>query len=484
MMELTPVLDETSGEALYMQLYDYIRTEITAGRIPTSQKLPSIRSLSEYLGVSRTPVALAYDQLLAEGYIRSQPRSGFFAVEVEKFNSNPTASDLDRTPIKAPILHSYHASQDEQVSYDFGYGRIDLTSFPLTKWRKLMNRVLLPENSYLLLYGDVQGELELRAEIAAYLYQNRGVRCSPEQIVVGAGTYHSLDLLFQLITEDVTHIAVEQAVNDGVHSLLKQFRFTCHPLRLESDGIRIEDLYSSNAQAVYVTPSHQFPFGMTLSVNKRIKLLNWARERHVFIIENDYDGEFRYNGRPIPSLQSLDEHGRVIYAGTFSKSLTPSFRLSYLVLPPVLLERFRQRKHGYDQLASPIFQKTLQLFMESGDFGRHMRKMRSLYHKKHDALLHAVQESFQDYADIIGAGSGLHILLQVRNGMSETKLVETAMQAGVKVYPTSKYALEAGFKEEATVLLGFGGLSEMEIREGIVRLKLAWSVPSPTDRQG
>lgn len=474
-MEFTLILDESSNEPLYMQLYDYIRKEIASGRIATNQKLPSIRSLSEYLRISRTPVALAYDQLLAEGYIRSQPRSGFFAVEVEHFKSSPPAKDLDRSLVEAPsVLHSYHASQNEQVDYDFAYGRIDLSSFPLTKWRKLMNHVLLPENSRLLLYGDVQGELELRAEIAAYLHQNRGVRCSPEQIVVGAGTYHSLDLLFQLIKEDVTHIAVEQAVNDGVHTLLKQFRFTCHPLRLESDGIRIEDVYDSSAQAVYVTPSHQFPFGMTLSVNKRIKLLNWARERQVFIIENDYDGEFRYNGRPIPSLQSLDEHGRVIYAGTFSKALTPAFRLSYLVLPPVLLERFRQRKISYDQLASPIFQKTLQLFMKTGDFSRHMRKMRSLYHKKHDALLQAVHEEFQHNVDIIGAGSGLHILLQVNNWMREIELVETARKAGVKVYPTSNYALEARFKEETTVLLGFGGLSEVEIRAGVHLLGQAW----------
>ncbi|WP_332634444.1 PLP-dependent aminotransferase family protein [Halalkalibacter flavus] len=476
MIELTPKLDETSGEALYMQLYHYIRDEIVAGRIPTNNRLPSIRRLSAHLGVSRTPVALAYDQLLAEGYIRSKPRSGFFAAEVETFTSSPPTSLVRSQSTVLPSLpRAYHAPQEEMVLYDFGYGSVDLESFPLTKWRKLMNRCLLPENSRLLLYGDLQGEPELRAEIATYLHQIRGVRCSPEQIVVGAGTYHSLDLLFQLLKKDVTCMAVEESVNDGVKALFEQFRFDCRPLRLESDGIQIEEVYASKAQAVYVTPSHQFPFGMTLSVNKRIKLLHWAKEQQAYIIENDYDGEFRYNGRPIPSLQSLDNDGRVVYVGTFSKALTPSFRLSYLVLPHALLEQFRFRRHSYDQLASPIFQKTLQLFMQSGDFERHMRKMRSLYHKKHDMLLQAIRHAFQGIADIIGVGSGLHILLRVRNGMSESQLVHTAKQKGVNVYPTSVYALEQELTATSTVLLGFGGLSETDIRAGIELLKRAWS---------
>lgn len=483
-MELTPSLDGTLNQPLYMQLYEYIREEIITGRIPKDHKLPSIRNLSEYLGVSRTPVALAYDQLLAEGYIRSRPRSGFFAVDVERFVPDHTIRSSGSPHRVAPVLpHSYHASSEEQVDFDFGYGRIDLTGFPLSKWRKFMNQSLLPENSHVLLYGDLQGELELRIEIASYLHQIRGVRCSPEQIVVGAGTYHSLDLLFQLIKEDVTRIAIEQAVNDGVHTLLKQFQFDCLPLFLENDGIRIDELYTSCAQAVYVTPSHQFPFGMILSVNKRMKLLNWANEQQAFIIENDYDGEFRYNGRPIPSLQSLDENGRVIYAGTFSKALTPSFRLSYLVLPPVLLERFRRKQHSYDQLASPIFQRTLQIFMKSGDFGRHMRKMRRLYHRKHDLLLQAVQEAFQHRCRVIGAGSGLHILLQVDNGMSEAELVASALRAGVKVYPVSNYLLNNGMSEKPTIMLGFGGLSESEIRAGIKLLRQAWLLPSSSPKR-
>lgn len=484
MIELTPKLDESASEPVYLQLYRFIREEMKAGRIPAHVRLPSIRKLSAHLGVSRTPVALAYDQLIAEGYVRSSPRSGLFAAELETPNvSNGAQADqAGRRTAEVPQSppRAYHASpQDsDEIRYDFGYGSIDLASFPLAKWRRLMNRCLLPENSRLLLYGDLQGEAELRSEIAAYLYQIRGVRCKPEQIVVGAGTYHSLDLLFQLLKEDMSCIAAEEAVNDGVKALLEQYRFQVRPARLEPDGIRLEDVQRSGAQAVYVTPSHQFPFGMTLSAGKRIRLLNWAKERQAYIIENDYDGEFRYGGRPIPSLQSMDDDGRVVYVGTFSRALTPSFRLSYLVLPLSLLERFRRRSHSYDQLASPIFQKTLQLFMESGDFERHMRKMRSLYHKKHDALLQAVRSLFPTGVDIVGAGSGLHILLRVGNGMSEAELVRSARLAGVGVYPTSAYALVPEHAERSTVLLGFGGLSDADIRFGAESLAAAWNVDS------
>jgi len=478
MIELTPRLDPMSDEALYMQLYRYLGEQIANGRIPTGSRLPSVRRLSEHLGISRTPVSLAYEQLLAEGYIHSKPRSGYYASELDRTGMILPADTRSPNglPAAARLSRPYHAFGSDQTPFDFGYGSVDLESFPLNKWRKWMNRCLLPENQRLLLYGELQGEAGLRLQIASYLHQVRGVRCVPEQIVIGAGTYHSLELLLQLLNGDVDCMAAEEFVNDGVKALFKQFRLACRPLKLESDGIRVEELFDSRARAVYVTPSHQFPFGMVLSVNKRIKLLNWAKERQAYIIENDYDGEFRYHGRPIPSLQGLDEDGRVVYVGTFSRTLAPSFRLSYLVLPPKLLDRFFELKHSYDQLASPIFQKTLQLFMESGEFGRHMRKMRRLYHKKHDALLQEVARAFGGQADVIGAGSGLHVLLKVRNGMSERQLIEAAKESGVLVYPASVYALAPGRAEDSTVLLGFGGLTEAGIAEGVGRLAKAWGI--------
>ncbi|UVI28700.1 MocR-like pyridoxine biosynthesis transcription factor PdxR [Paenibacillus spongiae] len=474
MPDLTSRPNMPADEPMYIQIYRSTRDEILAGRIAPGCKLPSIRTVSERLGVSRTPVALAYEQLLAEGYVNSRPRSGLFAAELDAALSPAINKTSESSPVLPSPARAYHALAGEGTAYDFGYGTVDLDRFPYAKWRRLLNQCFLPENNRVLLYGDYQGERELRTEVCAYLHQSRGIRCSPEQIVIGAGTYHSLDLLFQLLQSDVSTLAAEEAVNDGVKALFEQSRFSLRPLRLESDGIRMEDVYASGAQAVYVTPSHQFPYGMTLSIGKRTKLLDWANQTGAYLIENDYDGEFRYGGRPIPALQSLDDHGRVVYVGTFSKALTPSLRLSYLILTPELLERFRQRKHSFDQLASTVFQKTLQQFMLSGDFERHIRRMRKVYGSKHHALLVAIRSRFGSSADIIGAGSGLHLLMKVKNGMSEEELVRSAKQAGVHVYPTSIYALKPELAPASTVLLGFGGMKENDIPAGIERLARAW----------
>lgn len=491
-MELTPNLDHQSDEALYIQLYRSIRDDILNGRIRAGARLPSIRSLCSRLGVSRTPVAVAYEQLQAEGYLISRPRSGLYAAPLEDIQPQegrlrsggiPLGNDAEDTGAfytlageEAPF-RAYHAGPGRQVRYDFGYGAVDLSAFPLTRWKRLFNRSMLPENSRLMLYGDIQGEARLREQIAAYLHQTRGVRCLPEQIVIGAGTYHSLDLVFQLLEGDVTVLAAEEAVNDGVKTLFRRFGFTgnsCLSLPLETDGISLEPLRDSGAQAVYVTPSHQFPFGMILSAGKRLRLLQWARERNAYVIENDYDGEYRYEGRPIPSLQGMDTDGRIIYTGTFSRALTPSMRISYLVLPPPLLEHFRLGRHSYDQLASPIVQDALAGFMESGELERHMRRMRVLYQKKHNQLLAAVRQCFGSGADVIGAGSGLHILLRYNGGLSEAELIRRAACYSVQVYPASVYALDPAKAAESTVLLGFGGLSLEDIREGVSLLRKAW----------
>ncbi len=478
MIHLTPKLDPNGREALYMQLYRYIRDEIMAGAIASSARMPSIRQLAAHLDVSRTPIALAYEQLLAEGYILSKPRSGYYASEVEG-GFGAATERMDAMPKGASQRLSEETAagvKEQAIRFDFEYGGVDLQHFPYAKWRKWMNRCLSPENGDMLTYGDYQGDPGLRKEIAGYLRHTRGVRCSPEQIVIGAGTYHSLELLLQLLRGKVDCIAAEEAVNEGVKALFEQHRYAVRTLPLEHDGIRVEEAELGPSGAVYVTPSHQFPYGMTLSIAKRLQLLHWAHEREAYVIENDYDGEFRYGGRPIPSLQSLDQHDRVIYVGTFSKVLTPSFRISYLVLPHKLLEAFRDRLHSYDQLASPIFQHALRMFMQAGDFERHMRRMKNVYQRKHALLLEAIERSFGSRAEVIGAGSGLHILLRVRNAMTEAELVASARTVGIRVYPASIYSLSPDHAASQTVLLGFGGIREEEIAEAIGLLADTWGL--------
>lgn len=466
MIQLIPSLEEGSKAPLYLQLYQYIRDEIVSGRIKENTRLPSVRNLPAYLEISRTPVADCYELLLAEGYVTSKPRSGFY---VASFNEHLSVTHETNTALIKDTPQSN--------ILDFHYDKTDLVHFPYKKWNKLNNACLTPENLQLLQSGDLQGMPGLRREIASYLHQMRGVRCEPEQIIIGAGTYHSLGLLFQLFKDEVAVVATEEAVNVGVKGIFDQLSsISFCPLALEKDGISIDELYQSKAQAVYVTPSHQFPFGMTLPMEKRRRLLQWAKEQQAYIIENDYDGEFRYNSRPLPSLQSLDEHEKVIYIGTFSRVLTPHIRISYLVLPQPLLEHFQRKKHGYNQLSSPILQMTLQLFMESQDFAGHIRKMRSLYQRKYEILLHSIKSVFEQNAEIIGQGSGLHVLLKVKNNMSEEQLVLTAEHAGVKVYPTSIYWLNPKKAMTSTVLIGFGSLSEDEIQTGIAKLGEAWGM--------
>jgi len=371
-----------------------------------------------------------------------------------------------------------------QMEIDFGYGAVDWSRFPAAAWRKQLNRCLQPEDGRLFRYGELGGEPELREQIASYLHRTRGVRCQPDSIVIGAGTYQSLDLVLQLIgdTGKPFRIASEEAVNEGVKRLFARHRAEVKPIDLESDGISTEQLNDSEVQAIYVTPSHQFPLGMTLSAPKRMKLLLWASSSGAFIIENDYDGEFRYSGRPIPALQAMDNHGCVAYIGTFSRALTPSFRLSYAVLPPVLMERFLLGHHSYDQLASPLLQQAMGLFMESGGFGSHMRSMRALYQRKRDVLLQTLRECFDigGQVKLLGEQSGLHLLVSfddegaIDGSCSEEKLIAQAAQAGIRVYPVSRYWLREEDAPRSTVMLGFGGLTEQEIAEGIRRLSEVW----------
>ncbi|WP_245946573.1 PLP-dependent aminotransferase family protein [Paenibacillus cellulosilyticus] len=488
MIDLTPSIDEHSDEPIYVQLYRYIRMEMSEGRITAGAKLPSVRQLAARLGISRTPVALAYDQLQAEGYVRSVPRSGLYA---EALLSSGLDEPHKNQPIHNQVTNSREKSEGEskaerlsnpRIDIDFGYGAVDWSRFPAAAWRKQLNKCLQPDDGRLFRYGELAGEPELREQIASYLHRTRGVRCQPDSIVIGAGTYQSLDLVLQLIGEndEPLRIASEEAVNEGVKRLYVRHHADVTPLRLESDGIRTEELYDTSVQAVYVTPSHQFPVGMTLSAPKRIKLLQWASSEGTYIIENDYDGEFRYTGRPIPALQAMDDNGRVAYIGTFSRALTPSFRLSYAVLPPVLLERFKLGRHSYDQLASPLLQQAMGLFMESGGFGSHMRAMRALYQRKRDVLLQSLRESFDigRQVKLIGENSGLHLLLSFDPGkdskVSEERLIELAAQAGVRVYPVSKYWHRQEAAPRSTVMLGFGGLSEQEIAVGIKRLGEVW----------
>jgi GntR family transcriptional regulator / MocR family aminotransferase len=464
-VELQPILDPTNGTPLYMQLYMYIKEEITNGHLQKGSKLPSIRMLSQHLGISKNTVETAYQQLLAEGYIESKPRVGFIVQELEEPLA-PQGSQIDVLP---------EAPKSTPIRYNFRYGHIDLDHFPMKTWRKCLLEALDSEQSALLWYGERKGDIELRREIQRYLYNARGIRCSAEQIIIGSGTPQLIGLLCQLFDFRHDVVALENPCYNVIRTVFQNHHFSILPIELEEDGLNIDQLQTTNAKVVYVTPSHQLPLGMVLPIGKRQKLLKWAQQANGFIIEDDYDSEFRYGSKPIPALKALDTEDRVVYIGTFSKVFTPAIRTSYMVLPQHLLERFHERCSNYHQTVATVVQKALARFMREGHFERHVRRMRTIYAKKRQALIEAIREYFGDQATIIGDKAGLHLLVKIKD-KSAAELVQKAEEAGILVYSAAKYWFGNNGTPPPYLLLGFGGMSEKDIRAGISELKRVWEI--------
>ncbi|MGG0290195.1 PLP-dependent aminotransferase family protein [Bacillus pacificus] len=462
MLELTPNLNTQSKMALYVQLYEYIKKEIKDGTIPAFTKLPAKRKLASYLQVSKNTVEAAYEQLLAEGYIESASRKGYFVCKVEQMiDVEGSEAKVEEVPFR-----------EENYTFDFTQTGVDTNTFPFTMYRKLINDVWQPHNNDLLFLGHPQGELSLREEIANYLYESRGVRCSASQIVLGAGTQILVKLLFQLLKG--SNYAVE---NPGYHRkmvVFEQGEDKVQMLSLDRDGICMADLENSNANVVFVTPSHQFPYGMIMPITRRTQLLQWAKKaKDRYIIEDDYDSEFRYSGKPIPALQGLDTDGKVIYMGTLSKALLPSLRMSYIVLPKNLIIKYQKEYLFYTQSVSRMDQEVIRKFLNEGYWGKHIHKMRVVYRKKRDRLVFEIEKYFSNCIEVIGEDSGLHILLKVHNGMREEELIQEAAKYSIKIYPVSTYYKD-GTAPENVVLLGFAILSEEEIAKAIQLLHKAW----------
>ena len=463
---------------MYLQLYTFIKREIENGRFEAGCKMPSARKLCTHLGISRNTVGTAYAQLHAEGYLESKERSGFYVardLDTHFFEANPyqqSIVEISNPPTNIPQTHSPTATNQ----YDFKYGQIDYRSFPFVLWKKAMTRWIDYKNHELLRYGHKQGEESLRLELAKYIRNARGVKCMTDQIFLTSGTQMSLDLICKLLRHDHKRIAIEDPGYIGGRTIFDANNFKINPIQLDPTGINLDVLKNSTAKLVLVAPSHQFPYGMIMPVSKRIELLKWADQNNGIIIENDYEGEFSYSGKPIPCLQNFDSSGRVIYLYTFSSSLLPSVRISFFVLPLKFLEKYHCMLKPLEQTVPIIEQKALEYFISEGHWEKHIRKMKNAYSKKFVHLVETIQNTMHDNVEVVGGKAGLHILLRVKSTMKESTLIERAAKFGVTVYPTSPYWLDKNAQEDALVLLGFGGMDEKEIHEGIALLNRAWFV--------
>ncbi len=492
MYELTIPLNEAEKKPLYEQIYGYVKEQVRRGRLTAGTRLPSTRKLAEHLGVSRSTTQLAYDQLLSEGYLESVPCRGYYVAELE------TLVDLSRKRQGEPP-EKKEEKRNWQV--DFSPRGIDLESFPYGIWRKLSRNCLSADNRELFSAGENRGDRALRTAICNYLYGARGVSCRPEQLIIGAGNEYLLMLLNQLIGNRNV-IAMESPTYRQAYLVFERLGHRIVPVETDRSGIRPESLEASGARIAYVMPSHQFPTGTVMPIRRRMELLGWAAsgpER--YIIEDDYDSEFRYRGRPVPSLQSADTGGRVIYLGTFSRAIAPAIRVSYMMLPEPLLEAYERTCSFYASTVSRVDQQVLAEFLSGGYYERHLNRMRGIYKAKHDALLTALAPLGGDFS-ISGEHAGIHLLLTSKKGISEERLVARAEVAGVRVYGLSEFDIGTGEKEErddlqkergsnlsgkpGTVLLGYASLSKEQIIQGAELLIRAYGsgAASEETRQG
>jgi GntR family transcriptional regulator/MocR family aminotransferase len=367
--------------------------------------------------------------------------------------------------------------------YDFSPNGTDMSVFPFASWKRITRNILDGSNSELFSQGEPQGDYSLRQTISRYLHSSRGVECSPEQIIVGAGNDYLLMLLEKILGRHV-NIAMENPTYKRAYRIFKSFAYNIETVDVDDSGMKVQELSDTEAACAYVMPSHQFPTGVVMPMGRRTEILRWANEKDDrYIIEDDYDSEFRYRGKPIPSLQSSDKMGKVIYIGTFSKAIAPAIRVSYMVLPYNLLEKYKKECYFYSCTVSRIDQRILEEFIRDGYFERHLNKVRKLYKEKHDVMLECLAP-FKKYFDISGEDAGLHMLLTVREDNTNNKsstvaleklLIERAKTEGVKVYGLSDSLVDKEPENmKPTILLGYGGMDKKSIINGIEKLKTAW----------
>ncbi|RGY99676.1 PLP-dependent aminotransferase family protein [Clostridium sp. AM58-1XD] len=474
-MELMIPLNVRAPQPLYEQIYEYIKSEIKSGSLKSGMRLPSTRTLAEHLKVSRSTTQLAYDQLCSEGYVESVPCRGYFVSQIDDL--------LIMRHEHMPEILIPPVEEKDGCEIDFSPRGIDLNSFPFQTWRKISKNTLIDDNREMFAAGDRQGEGPLREAIRDYLHSARGVNCSAEQIVVGAGSEYLLMLLGQVL-DDRKIIAMENPTYKQAYRVLESIGRNVVPVAMDSQGMNPEKLEGTQAQVAYIMPSHQYPTGIVMPVKRRQELLSWAyREEGRYLIEDDYDSEFRYRGKPVPALQGMDTGERVIYLGTFSKSIAPAIRISYMVLPVPLLKKYREKAGFYASTVSRIDQNILYRFLVDGHYERHLNRMRAIYKSKHDRLLAELRQ-LEGTFEVRGEFAGLHILLTARNkpdgdiGNLEQDLTEAALKAGARVYGLSSWLIGDGEvpKEwQGTVALGYANLTEKEIERGVGLLKKAWS---------
>jgi GntR family transcriptional regulator/MocR family aminotransferase len=478
---LPPIaLDHRARTPMYRQLYDWYRQAITTGQLRPGQRVPSTRGLAAELAISRIPVLNAYEQLLAEGYLETVVGAGTRVAEsIPDTTRRPPAPK--RVDTRAPrrlshrgsaLLHTPPQPWDDTV----GAFRVSLPAldhFPIGTWARLVARHARHPRRGIMAYGDAMGYLPFREAIAEYLGAVRAVRCDASQILVTTGSQQGLHLSAQIVLDPKDQVWMEEPGYPGARQAFTTAGAQIMPLPVDHDGMTVADLarHGHTARAVYITPSHQYPLGMTMSATRRMLLLNWAVRAGAWIIEDDYDSEYRFESRPIASLQGLDTDARVIYIGTFSKVLFPALRLGYVVVPRDLVPAFAAAREATDIFSSTLYQAVLTDFIREGHFARHIRRMRMLYKERRTTLAKAIHTQMDDLLEVVGAEAGMHVVALLRPGIDDVAVSRAAARRGISATPLSACYLSP--PPRGGLILGFGGTTARQIHDGVRKLRLS-----------
>jgi len=457
---LTIHFDNDARIPLYEQLYRRIRSSIESGDLKRNEKLPSKRHLSQHLQISVFTVQNAYAQLLEEGYITSEEKKGYYVC------AEPVAGAKKVSPALPPPA----ASEPPPCAYDLRTNAVDTEHFPYSVWSRLMRRSMRDNPAILLNSTHPQGNQDLRIDIAHYLRSFRDVDVSPEQIVLGAGIEYIIGLMTELLPTST--FGYENPGYQKIRKILKSRRADMIPIRVDNGGISVKHLSATTATTVFVTPSNHFPTGAVMDVGRRRQLIEWAEQKEErYIIEDDFNSEFRFVLKPIPALQSLDREGKVIYINSFAQTLAPSLRIAYAVLPETLLKRYHESLMFYSCTVSQFEQLTLKWFLQDGYYERHVSRMKMVYRSRQNALVDSLSP-IKDNFTIDGLKAGLHVRLTSPR-KTEQELVQAAYEKGVRVYPFSDYYASPP-PETHTVVLGYAAYSPDELHQIAALLCEAW----------
>ncbi len=457
---LTYSFENRGKLSLYEYLYKQIKADIVAYKLSPNEKLPSKRGLAEHLNISTITVENAYNQLLAEGYIYSKPKSGYYvcAITPESQKSAYFNSKIQLQP----------DTESKEFFADFVSNSTRQENFPFASWTKLMRQIMSDNPQKLMVSSPSQGIYELRKEIADYLYHFRGMSVSPERIVVGAGTEYLYSLIIQLLGRNRVY-AVEDPGYGKITKVYEMNNVKCVHVPLDESGVDIDVLEKSGAQVLHISPSHHFPTGIVTPVSRRYELLSWAaKNENRYIIEDDYDSEFRFTGKPIPSLQSIDVTQKTIYINTFSKSLASTIRISYMVLPETLMEKYNKQLSFYSCTVSNFEQYTLAAFLEKGYFEKHISKMRNYYRARRDSIMNSLK-AHPEYSkvQITEENAGLHFLLKVDTSLTDEQLIKRARENNINISCLSQYYYH---KEKATqhrLIINYSAIRDEDVQKAI-----------------